>query len=476
MEDNPTRVTSNVHQVAPGCVQAQPADANPKKDKKQEFLHTIFSTCKEIIFALLVISIIFISLTAYSARWPPIVGIESDSMMHGEDSSIGTMDTGDIVIMKSVSGLQDISTYMEGEKSNYKTYNSYGDVIGFKKNGGSGTEMIHRAVVWLKYNSSGNNGNPNLRNFGSFDIPSLGLTNVTRLTINGYEPNNLNVTLDLTIILSNFQTDNRQPHSGFLTKGDNNDQFDQFSSLTDSKGRSIEPVKLEWIEGKAEGELPWFGLLRLYLSGETSISGKEPPTTSRNMLVISIIIIIIFIIGIHLLFVRLERKRRRKKQMEEEKKLQPFKTKISKRLDTHGTSQQNSNPQHTPEEVSKSTMISYMDEIIDIDESEFNKVAKDNQRLSQNYPSSDIKITIPTSPDHTKRTIAKPYSWVEETRSSLPTEVIKLDHQPVAKPVNTPTMSLQTQGTHPEVKSKPRAKKVTEDDILGYLDSALERR
>ena len=218
MEDNPTRDASNEHQVAPGNAQPQPADAKQKKDKKDEFLHTIFSTCKEIIFALLVIFIIFICLTAYSARWPPIVGIESDSMMHGDDSSIGTMDTGDIVIMKSVSGRQDISTYMESKSSNYKTYNSYGDVIGFKKNGGSGTEVIHRAVVWLEYNSSGNNGNPNLINFGSFDIPSLGLNNVTRFTIYNYEPNDMNVTLDLTTILHNFHDYNRQPHSGFLTK------------------------------------------------------------------------------------------------------------------------------------------------------------------------------------------------------------------------------------------------------------------
>ena len=48
----------------------------------------------------------------------------------------------------------------------------------------------------------------------------------------------------------------RPDHSGFITKGDNNPECDQAGGLSS-------PVKITWIIGKARGELPWFGLIKL---------------------------------------------------------------------------------------------------------------------------------------------------------------------------------------------------------------------
>ena len=49
------------------------------------------------------------------------------------------------------------------------------------------------------------------------------------------------------------------PHSGYLTKGDNNDRFDQYNNAI-----TPVPVKLSWITGKARSEIPWIGTINLF--------------------------------------------------------------------------------------------------------------------------------------------------------------------------------------------------------------------
>jgi signal peptidase len=252
-----------------------------------------------------------------------MVVIESDSMMHGDDSNVGTIDTGDLVLVKSIDdNRKEITTYVEGEKSGYKTYDSYGDVIIFKKNGVDDTPVIHRAVAYIVYNASGNNNDPQLSEFGSWDIPSMGRYNTMSFWIPDYKPNRINLTVNLKTILKNFQSTGIEPHGGFIIKGDNNIQVDQLSDLKDgfiikgdnniqvdqlsdlkdSEGNPVEPVKTEWIVGKAQGELPWFGLIKLYISGETDEPNKKAPPTSVRMLVFSIALIIIIPIVLDVLF------------------------------------------------------------------------------------------------------------------------------------------------------------------------------
>ena len=283
----------------------------------------LLSLARDIIIAVIVMAIVIGSLWGYTGNWPPMVVIESNSMMHGDDSNIGTIDTGDLVLVKSIDNRKDITTYAEGIKSGYKTYGTYGDVIIFRKNGLDDTPVIHRAVVWIVYNASGHNNDGSLQNFGSFDIPSLGLYDTTKFWIEDYTPNHFNLTIDLTLILKNFKNVNQEPHGGFLTKGDNNDQIDQLSSLADLKTHPVEPIKSnsDWIVGKAEGELPWFGLIKLVIGGETKERGKTPPPSSVTWLIISIALIVIIPIILDISFSMIGKRMKKKKESEGEEEI-----------------------------------------------------------------------------------------------------------------------------------------------------------
>ncbi|MFP4051651.1 MAG: S26 family signal peptidase [Thermoplasmata archaeon] len=226
---------------------------------------------KDVLISLVILIFILGILFVYSGRWPPLVVIESSSMSHGTgdppDSQIGVIDTGDIVIVKETSG-EDIITYVEGKAEGYKTYGQYGDVLIYKALGKDKTPIIHRPVLYLIYND------------GAFDIPSLknldygeewtlenevqqGDERWNNLTgsfyIHDYGYANKDIKIDLEPLL-------KFKHSGYITMGDHNPKIDQ--NLSDPI--CAEPVKNDWVEGKARGELPWFGILKLITIGKTS--------------------------------------------------------------------------------------------------------------------------------------------------------------------------------------------------------------
>jgi signal peptidase len=297
-------------------------ESDDEEDKKMTTKQYLLSLGRDILIAVIVMVIIIGSLWGYTGNWPPMVVIESDSMMHGSDSNVGVIDTGDLVLVKEVEKRSEVKTYWEGytSKPKYMTYSSYGDVIIFKKNGLDDTPVIHRAVVWIEYNDTG--WNNKVPEFGSFDIPSMGKYNVTDFYISNYKPNKgLNLTVDLTKVLENFKNSRppRKPHSGFIIKGDNNLMVDQLSTLKDSEGNPVEPVKLEWVVGKAEGELPWFGLIKLYISGDTENENSQPPPTSVRMLITCIVLIIVIPIVLDVVFTLIS-KRKQKRHDEAEQK------------------------------------------------------------------------------------------------------------------------------------------------------------
>ena len=294
------------------------SEGEPDEEARPKLKHYLLSLARDIIIAVIVMAIVIGSLWGYTGNWPPMVVIESNSMMHGDDSNIGTIDTGDLVLVKSIDNRKDITTYVEGKKIGYKTYGTYGDVIIFRKNGLDDTPVIHRAVVWIVYNASGHNNDGSLQDYGSFDIPSLGLYDITKFWIEDYTPKHFNLTIDLTLILKNFRNVNQEPHGGFLTKGDYNPQIDQLSSLADREGRPVEPIKPDWIVGKAEGELPWFGLIKLVIGGETKERGKTPPPSSVTWLIISIALIVIIPIVLDISFSIIGKKMKKKEESEGE--------------------------------------------------------------------------------------------------------------------------------------------------------------
>jgi signal peptidase len=425
--------------------------AKTRADKKSKLKDDLISTLKEIIVALIIIGIIMGSVWAYAGNWPPLVVVESDSMMHDSDSSVGIMDTGDMVIVKSVSNRKEIKSYIKGKKDGYQSYGSFGDVIGFRKNGRSGTPVIHRAVVWLEYNESGNNNDTALAGFGSFDIPELGLFDVTRFTIENYKPDTRDLDINLLVILRNYQQFGIEPNSGFLTKGDKNVQIDQISSLQDSKGFPVMPVKLDWVVGKAKGELPWFGLIKLYSTGKISEKSNTPPPTSVSMLFFSVVLIIILVIVWHLLFLRIERTRRRKREIAEEKKLRHFKNKIARRFQAHEISSTPDPTRNKFKPVEKGEVTSYLDEIIDIDASLESK----NSCTSQSSPKLDSnESTIPTP-------------------IPAPIKRVNGPARPLAKPVNSSIPPDRAKNG--SARSSKSTQKVSDDEMIEYLDDALEK-
>ena len=131
------------------------------------------------------------------------VAVESGSML----PNIGI---GDVVIIQSAQQTHIIS-HTEGALSGYTSFDEYGDVILYRKYGSStDTLIIHRAMYWVEEGEPMWSGGP------------------------------------------------AAPHSGYITKGDNNWGIDQKASTS-----WRQPVKEEWIIGVARWHIPWVGYLSL---------------------------------------------------------------------------------------------------------------------------------------------------------------------------------------------------------------------
>ncbi len=237
----------------------------------------IIPVAKDVLTAVIVILILVSLMFAYTGVWPPMVVIESGSMMHDDSSygKIGTIDPGDFTFVKKVNDRNDVITYYQGEKIGYETYSNYGDVIIYVKNGAGGTPVIHRAMCWVEVNITDN------KTF--YDIPELGWygnesISIHELNIDRYKPS----------------------HSGFLTKGDNNNGCDQDPSvgIEDELGRKVELVKPDWIIGKARGEIPWFGGIKLYVDDCSQGTNNAGNVAQDCWVMLGVFIIIIFMVPV----------------------------------------------------------------------------------------------------------------------------------------------------------------------------------
>ncbi|MGA1820625.1 MAG: hypothetical protein ACMUHU_06420 [Thermoplasmatota archaeon] len=184
-----------------------------------------------------------------------IVQIRSGSMVNDDSASISD---GDLVRMTSVGSLDDVRTYVEGREERYRKAGSYGDVLFFRPNGDrDATLIVHRAVVCIYFNSS--TYDPISRTGGGFDIPSLGIYNSDgSIVIEEYEwpknPEPRDLLIDLGLMIKGFRNKGERPHSGFITKGDNNRMVDQTAVYTDD-GELLEPVSVDWIRGRLHDKL-----------------------------------------------------------------------------------------------------------------------------------------------------------------------------------------------------------------------------
>jgi signal peptidase len=245
-------------------------------------------------------------------RQAPVVSVESGSMMHGPYASgspanptgwgrppfgrIGTIDPGDIVFVKRIHGWQDVEpAFGTGSRSGY---GGHGDVIVFMPNGDTGkTRVIHRAMLYVDVVNPGVDGGcqPNVdctyRVAAFCNNPQLAewshgsASDLEKYCTGSSQP--LSFRLVRGGIVLDLPTDAPFPcgptgscarfHPGFITKGDNNLGPDQ------GHNTAISPaVRLEWIIGKARGEIPWFGLIKLALYGNKSYNTSTDPTGGSN--------------------------------------------------------------------------------------------------------------------------------------------------------------------------------------------------
>jgi len=218
-------------------------------------------TIKEIIIAIAIIIIIFGSLFLYTGNWPPMVIVESSSMQHGQDFVFGVLNTGDIALVKKVTNVSQIVTYVEGRQINYMSYGDYGDVIVYRNINGL---TIHRAMFYVY----GWNGDvPKIEYFNSSFMKIIG----PLVLIEDVGPSQRNLVVDLSNYINKV---------GFVTMGDNNlityytNPNYSFGVLgyevaDQNAGISSSLVTLNMIVGKAVGYLPWFGDIKLLLTGNT---------------------------------------------------------------------------------------------------------------------------------------------------------------------------------------------------------------
>jgi signal peptidase len=202
------------------------------------FLHTDHGAVvyfREVVSSIGVVVLVGLVLFAVSGLWPPMVAVESSSMYPH-------MKTGDLVFVMEEGRFPGdgayaetgVVTYRAGQRTGYEKFQLPGDVIVYEPDGRTGvTPIIHRAHFWV--NESENwydKGDP--RAMGGAD--------------------------------SCAQLEQcPAPNAGFVTKGDNNDRYDQVSGLSD-------PVKPAWVVGTAEFRVPWLGNIRLW-AGDTATPG-----------------------------------------------------------------------------------------------------------------------------------------------------------------------------------------------------------
>ncbi len=237
---------------------------------------------------------VLVAMYAYTGLWPPLVVIESESMMHSDEnvSYIGVIDTGDMVLVKDIDEAADVETYVEGFVTGHRTYGDYGDVIVYNKLGDpSGTPIIHRAVLYLEANPGGDS----YRCEGLRDLPADKwkvsdeddswdrLT--SRISIYNYGFRDETVGILVDEILAEFDRKHTEPRSGFITRGDHNSQIDQINRISSS------PVEPDWVVGKARGEIPWFGLLKLWISN--TLKSDAPENSVRNLWISMIVIVVV---------------------------------------------------------------------------------------------------------------------------------------------------------------------------------------
>jgi len=246
--------------------------------------------------AVAMVGVVFSGLFVYSGTWPPFSVVESGSMQHSDRAELGVIDTGDMVVVRTLDKHGQITTYVEGYHTGYRTFGEYGDVIVYERGGGK-NPVIHRPIIWIDYNGDGTWSAPSLANYPYWYILDL----TTNEPID--DPDHMKMSGKL--VLEKIGFSDKAPYlelnpftasfkeSGYATMGDNpvtNRNFDQ-NGVEGMKGRLVTKDMVLYTAGF---EIPWVGSLKLYFTGKNV--DQIPPNSIPNIIVSVVCLITILVV------------------------------------------------------------------------------------------------------------------------------------------------------------------------------------
>jgi signal peptidase len=187
-------------------------DAHPDNVQKSSFVKKLKSSnlktnfIRDILSIVVIVAMIGCVMFGVSGTWPAIVAVQSKSM-------VPNMNVGDLIFIVEENRFGALMTSEEAKTIGVKSFNDYGDVIIYRPNGNANvTPFIHRVLTEIN---------------------------------------------ESTAVAANFA------HAGYITKGDHNPIIDQ--GYTFPHMGMMQPIKKEWILGKALFAIPLVGYLPLHI-------------------------------------------------------------------------------------------------------------------------------------------------------------------------------------------------------------------
>ncbi|THE65735.1 S26 family signal peptidase [Salinadaptatus halalkaliphilus] len=184
---------------------------------------------RDVVTILVLVGVVGGLLFAISGTWPPLVAVESPSMEPnvGEGDLVFVVDD-DRFVGDDPAGDTGVVPLENGAGGTHETFGQPGDVVIFEPNGDpTETPIIHRAHYWVEEGE-----------------------------------NWVDTKADADTLAGNSCSDLATcpaPHDGFITKGDNNPNYDQIQG----SGAETTVVDPDWIVGKGSIRVPWLGNVRL---------------------------------------------------------------------------------------------------------------------------------------------------------------------------------------------------------------------
>lgn len=227
---------------------------------------------------------------------PTFTNVESQSMQHSDTSQLGIIDTGDMVILRSVNNTEKDSyghliTYVEGSITGETSFGEYGTVVVYERdNSTTANPIIHRLILWLDYDEdTGHWSAYSLADYSDWSCTESDdwndLSGTLTLYNIGFSSKTVSINLDTLA--------QKAPHSGYLTMGDNttNNYFDQLTIV-------IGAVTEEQINSVAWIEIPWGGIIKLLMNGYSEVISEWVPNSVPCM-IITVAAFIFAIIGMN---------------------------------------------------------------------------------------------------------------------------------------------------------------------------------